>query len=163
MIDQILDGREKRYELEKAILKAYQSPILVATVNYPGPDKLNVNSLFIFNEMLKTLSFFDYECKIFKSNEAGPFFIGVLKGKAENIKRETVPIEDDHVIGRLFDIDVMDYPYRKVERKDIGQSPRKCLVCDETAVICVREKAHDLTELQEKIELLIEEAKNGSK
>ena len=74
----------------------------------------------------------------------------------EEAKRETCRIEDTHPLGRLFDLDVIDTAGVPVSRESIGLSPRKCLVCDNEACFCMRNRTHTMAELTAKIDEMIE-------
>ena len=71
-------------------------------------------------------------------------------------KREACRIEDTHPLGRLFDLDVIDADGVPVSRESIGQSPRKCLVCDNEARWCMRNRTHSMAELTARIDEMIE-------
>ena len=74
----------------------------------------------------------------------------------EEAKQKTCIIEDTHPLGRLFDLDVIDNDGVPVSRESIGQSPRKCLICDNEARYCMRNRTHTLNELSAKIDEMIE-------
>jgi len=156
-IEAILSGREERFELEKRLLEKYRIPMVVATVNYPGPDKLNKTVDYIFAEMLQTLTSLSYVHSISGINGAGPYFIGLFRKDAEEIKKETVFIESEHRLGRLFDLDVIDFPYRKLSRADFKLENRRCLICDNDHYTCPRENLHSYEELMSAIRVMTEE------
>ncbi|MGI6575199.1 MAG: citrate lyase holo-[acyl-carrier protein] synthase [bacterium] len=162
-MDRILDGREQRYELEKDLLNRYHAPILVATINYPGPEKVNPTVWFIFQELERAVASIELKHQITGVNGAGPYLMGVLTAHPKEIKKKTVSLENQHFLGRLFDLDVIVYPYQKIGRKEIGAAERKCLLCGQRAVECVRGRKHTVAEVLQKINMLVEEYTNGTK
>lgn len=76
---------------------------------------------------------------------------------ASELKRETCSVEEEHFLGRLFDIDVYDGEGRQICRSELGLSERKCLLCERDARQCARSRAHPLGELLEKIARMKEE------
>ena len=74
----------------------------------------------------------------------------------EEAKKETCRIEDTHPLGRLFDLDVIDADGVPMSRESMGLSPRKCLVCDNEARYCMRNRTHTMAELTAKIDEMIE-------
>ncbi len=80
---------------------------------------------------------------------------------AVEAKKTAVLIEDTHLLGRLFDIDVILSDMRPMSRVDVGQSPRKCLLCQNEARICMRSRQHSPEEINEHIESLIREYVNA--
>ena len=71
-------------------------------------------------------------------------------------KRKTSSIEDTHPLGRLFDLDVIDADGVPISRETIGLNPRKCLICDNEARYCMRNRTHTLSELSARIDEMIE-------
>jgi holo-ACP synthase len=71
------------------------------------------------------------------------------------LKRLLVNIEENHRLGRLFDIDVLDVNGMSLSREDLDLPRRKCLVCGEDAKICARSRAHPLSTLIDKMSEMI--------
>jgi DNA-binding GntR family transcriptional regulator len=67
-------------------------------------------------------------------------------------KKIAAEIEDTHDLGRIFDIDVFDQLHNQLNRSAIQLKPRKCLLCDEEALVCMKMKNHTYEELIEKVE-----------
>lgn len=153
---EILSGREKRFALQQEILYKYRLPMVFATINYPGLLKNDSISQIIFNEMLHEIKAWPFLYTSQGVNGAGPFFIGVTENLALDIKKKAMQIEKSHRLGRLFDIDVIDFPYRKLSRLEGSDLARTCLICNRDYRICTREKAHSVAELQEEIRKMVE-------
>jgi holo-ACP synthase len=154
--ERILLGREQRYQLETEILDKYRLPILVATVNYPGLQKNDETASYIFGTLLNRLEEMEFLHTFQDSNDAGPYFIGIFMDNPMEIKKKAVKNEEKHPLGRLFDIDVIGYPYHKISRANMQKRPRICLVCKDNYVSCMREKKHTTEDLLETIKSMVE-------
>jgi len=73
---------------------------------------------------------------------------------ARRIKSITVALEQNHPLGRIFDLDVLGSDELTVSRVELGFPPRVCLLCDDEAVACARSRRHPLAELLRVIELM---------
>lgn len=71
-------------------------------------------------------------------------------------KRIAVTIEDTHPLGRLFDIDVINTDGIPVARNDIGEKPRRCLVCEHEARYCMRMRWHTQEKIWAKINEMVD-------
>ena len=71
--------------------------------------------------------------------------------KAVKIKKLMTTMEETHILGRLFDIDVLDANGQKLSR----DMPRRCLLCDKQAQICARSRRHSVSELTAKIAAML--------
>jgi holo-ACP synthase len=61
-------------------------------------------------------------------------------------------IEDHHLLGRLWDVDVIDPSGTSVSRQRLDLPARLCLLCDQAAHACARSGAHALHDLQRAVE-----------
>lgn len=76
-----------------------------------------------------------------------------VRADAEAVKRVLVSIEEGSPLGRLWDMDVIGRDGRKASRS----TPRRCLICDETAAVCARSRRHSVAELQRRTADIIKE------
>lgn len=155
IIDSILRGREQRFHEQLKILEYYKLPIISATVNYPGSVKENIDTAFLFDILLASLNKVVFKHSKVGSNSAGIYLIGCVDCDPIKIKELTVKIEKEHELGRIFDIDVIDYPYRKVSRQEINEQTRKCIMCSNDFQVCMKDNLHSKDEIMEKIHNLI--------
>ena len=161
-LQDILTAREQRVARQKALLAKFQKPLICFTMNIAGPEKYNDPILWGFrlgNQWLKVqladLPVLYYEEQILPTGCEGYY---IVDASAELLKQRTVQIEDSAPIARLFDMDVLDFDGRKLERGELGHSPRKCLICDQPAHICGRSRAHSVEQLQQKTATLLQDA-----
>lgn len=170
-LNQILAAREKRYQLRLDLHKKHNLPVVVITLNIPGPNKSSqlINRVFrqITAEITGILSEQNIiiEQDIIRSTFAGPeaFMVLDLKDDCTNLKEKLIKIEQNHYLGRLLDLDLYRSDSSAVSRKSIDKKQRKCLLCEQNARKCIIEKNHSLNELQEKInEMLLKYLENPS-
>lgn len=159
-MQQILDAREWRVHRQKELLTQHQKPLLCFTMNIPGPVKWNRDIAVGFtvgNLLLRqSLSgIIHYESKY---DIAGCCAFYVVDLPAKRLKQIALEIEQTDVLGRLFDMDVLDTDGQKISREALGYPPRKCLICQENAWVCARSRVHGLDALQNQIGKLLKEA-----
>lgn len=128
-------------------------------MNIPGPVKLDRDisiGFWVGTQLLKRSLCgrkILFQQLNYKSTGCEGYF--VVEGPATALKRLAIDIEDTHPIGRLFDIDVLDTDGRKLTREELGFSRRKCMLCQQDAVICAGRRAHSLADLLEKVHYLL--------
>ena len=158
IINEILTSREERAELQKKIISTYNNPIISFTLNIPGAIKDSPQYRSIHNIGMETrrdkLKESNYNIIYFENinKSTGPegyFSVEIL---SNDLKTITTKIENEHILGRIFDIDVFDKDNSQISRSDLGLSPRKCLVCEKNAKICSRAQTHELKDLLDEIE-----------
>ena len=156
-LDEMLKGRETRAALQKQMLSFCPGCSLICfTLNIAGPIKVNALTDEAFYggcEMIESMlmsSGISAEAEI-AEHEYGHeayYIVDEEEESAEGLKQLMVMIEDDHLIGRLFDIDVIRQDGSKVSRIDIGYEPRRCLICDKPASECASIRNHSVEELK---------------
>jgi holo-ACP synthase len=82
--------------------------------------------------------------------------------QAYRLKSITVQLEEDHPLGRLFDMDVVDQTGRQITRAEMNLPTRRCFICDEEAKICARNRTHRLEDLLDRISSIAETYFNNS-
>ncbi|MDO5088207.1 MAG: citrate lyase holo-[acyl-carrier protein] synthase [Leptotrichiaceae bacterium] len=149
-IGSFLNDREKRAEYQKKLIEKYKKPLIVLKANFPGKNKnlpLADNITDALSEEIGKL--FEKDIIFTESfrNAEGKFFFYILNGDAYNIKKSAVILEESHELGRCADIDVHTSQGNLLSRKDIGNSFRKCFLCNDRAHNCVRSMKHSYEEL----------------
>ena len=156
---QILDAREQRAQRQQTLLALHQKPLLCFTMNIPGPVKLDRDVSIGFFVGCRLLKDALRGCRIVHVEEhrliTGCEAYYVVDMPAAELKQLAIDIENTDRIGRLFDMDVLDTDGRKLTREELGHPRRKCLLCDNDAVVCARSRAHGLSELQDKTGFLL--------
>ena len=157
---QILNSREDRALMQEKIIDKYNLPIISFTLNIPGPikDSLEYRKIHEVGMELISNTFkkADYNIE-FRSNiqkNTGPEGYFAIAIDPLELKKITIRIENEHPLGRLFDIDVFDSNHKQISRSDLGLNPRRCLICKEQAKVCNKSRVHSLEELTDEIEII---------
>lgn len=162
-IAEILEGREKRAETQKKLIKDFKTPIVSFTLNIPGAYKTGDYFLKVYKTGIDCFEkkVKDSKMKIVykeeKSSAAGYEAFFCIDSSAFEIKKLTVYIEEEHELGRLFDFDVLDANGRHIKRTELNFHERKCFICGESAVICGRSRKHSADELLNKVKQIIDD------
>ena len=150
-LEEMLDQRELRQELIQKTLKKYPDYSIVSyKLNVPGSIKNNRDLKYAFEEGLKLLKDFKLVYDL-RDNVTGPEALLISDKDARVIKKQMIEIEDSFDLGRLYDLDVVG-----VSRRDLNQSARKCLICEDEAHNCSRSRKHGLEEVLEVIYQMID-------
>lgn len=147
----ILEEREKRFYKVKQIVNEYNKAIIVKC-NIPGEEK-TFKEVYLLLLIFKTLV--ENQLKTFKvefqNSHDGPYLIYYdFKESPNKLKEVFLKLEESHFLGRIIDIDV--YSRNKtLTRNDLNLPQRKCLICDNEAWLCMKNRAHTVNELKEEI------------
>ena len=170
---QILAAREQRMlRLRQALLDYPDAYLVSVKLNIPGPEKVSVLTPQLLQvsitclEQRLNLAGIDIIHSEQQTTAAGEEALYILTPESEaedpfhrrlrqKIKLMLVEIEDSDPLGRLFDLDLWQGD-SQVKRSELGLPPRRCLLCEEAAVICAREQRHSLSELKQSIDLLLQ-------
>lgn len=86
---------------------------------------------------------------------SGPEGMLSIAAPARDLKLATIELEHNHPLGRLWDIDVLTPEGDILSRRDYSLPPRRCLLCEQSAAVCARGKTHQLTDLLNRMEALL--------
>lgn len=163
-LQQLLEARDNR-QIRYRSLKADHphDALTVLTVNIPGSEKRTPDSLLIARAGVEALrEAFGASLKTVIENDLSTgfeaYFIASLTD--EEAKRIAVGIESGHPLGRLMDIDIIGSDMRPISRTDLGDSPRKCLLCGNDARVCMRLRSHSVEEILAKIHSMVADYTN---
>jgi holo-ACP synthase CitX len=70
-------------------------------------------------------------------------------------KQRCVALEARHPFARLIDLDVYSAQGVQIDRSHLDLSGRRCLVCEQPAVECIRVKRHSYDEVIGKVNELL--------
>lgn len=159
LLTEILQARENRAAKQQALLQQYKKPLLCFTMNIPGPKKLDRDIAIGFFVGTRLLTDALGRCAVLHREEhqliTGCEGYYVVDMPAKDLKALAIDLEDTDPIGRLFDLDVLDTDGRKLSREELGYPRRKCLLCDEDAMVCASTRAHKLEELTDRTGFLL--------
>ena len=160
-LDALLLSRDNRHTLQQRLLQQHPGSTLVClTVVMPGSVKRNLYSVVTAQAALTAL--LDRLGNHVRATQARDLVTGyeaylITDLPALEAKRVTCDIEDSHPLGRLFDIDVMGANGAPIPRQAVGGEPRRCLLCDNEARWCMRNRSHSQEELMAHIQKLIDD------
>ncbi|MCP4049208.1 MAG: hypothetical protein GY730_00665 [bacterium] len=144
-LNRILSAREKRQSLRISA----GSSFITFNLNIPGYPKSSeyIKKAFVLlAEEVKM--FFSTFFKVEEEtgvDEAGHYmFIPVKEEDLKKLKKAALEFEENHVLGRLCDIDI----YEKIGSSVSGSKKKKCFLCNEQAQICIKRKEHSIEELR---------------
>lgn len=164
-LDEVLDNREKRVEFLRKLFTLYPHCTIISfKLNIPGEIKNNEYITQIFDIGLKHISSCVknekwesvYSKKL--NLRTGPEYFRVVSALPLEVKEKMISIEENVILGRIFDIDVI---YEKnenlyyVERREIGYPNRKCFICDNDAKLCSSRRTHSVLEIHKSMGDLI--------
>ena len=164
-LDQLLASRDRRWHRQQELQREHpDETLLCLTVIMPGAVKRNRFSLVVAQAATEAMrvAFADSitwmeERDLETGFEAYAFTTHPLL----DAKRMACHIEEEHPLGRLFDLDVIDTTGTPVSRSAIGAEPRRCLLCQQEARFCMRNHTHSREELQARIEKIVDEYVHG--
>lgn len=144
---QILEARDKRAELQKRLISVYNTSLICFTMNIAGPVKttpLIERAFFVGEKLLKEKL---RELIIHSQSNVsvtGCQAMFCVNEEAQKVKEICQNIEENHPLGRLFDMDVIAPNGEKLSRKDL----RGCIVCGKEGRECAAGRLHTVNELQ---------------
>lgn len=165
-LEEVLKTRENRVRFQKALAVKNPSRTVIAfKLNIPGPVKNNEAIMKIFkiglSDLKKMLEVETIGVLYEKTIDlpTGPEAYLVADDSLLMVKKLMLLIEDESVLGRLYDLDVyrfMDDEIITLSRTDLRQKERKCLICDRPAKECGRNRTHSVEIMHRKIAELLE-------
>mgnify|MGYP000924200525 CR=1 FL=1 len=168
-VEDMMLARDERVHAQNEFLAkaaSYSAPLTLLSfgMNIPGAVKQTplIRNGFLFGkaritELLKREGF---SCLLTRElrRVSGDTWLCLVGAPPAAMKRLAVSLEDSEPLARLFDIDVLDSKGRKLSREDFALPPRRCLLCEEAAVVCARSRAHSVEALFSRCETLLREA-----
>jgi len=150
---EILDAREQREKQIQESVERTDDTIIVISTNIPGEDKVPQGAFRVFTYgCVAVRGELSTHYIILDKDAAGYFSILSCSENPETAKKIAVQIEETTEAARLLDIDVYSNNGKQIGRKELGLPPRKCLVCDEPAVDCIRSANHGIDIVASKVE-----------
>lgn len=161
MLEKILKAREERWQTRCLLGDKFLEPVISVTLNIPGPNKVKDSYLRVHKVIVE-----DYLLNLKKKGFLvlyqkervswdGPEAFLVVKGTGKKIKQLSIQFEENHPLGRLTDIDVLDKDKKNISRKDLKEQVRKCIICGEPVLCCILSKSHRQDQLLKQIDKLI--------
>lgn len=160
LLERVLESKEERADFQKKLIDKYKLPLISLTLNLVGGYFQYEKWEAVLEKAVGAIENTFSTSIIFKKTRIGkwgPEGFWIINLPIENIKKETIKIEDSHSLGRLFDIDVIDINGDSISRRNFGMEPRRCIICNNSAVECYIKKNHSLEELKNRVDEIIQE------
>lgn len=160
---EMLGAREARAMRQQQLLEEYRLPVISFCLNVAGPVKNSPVLRRAFREGLERLvcALLAGRLSVVHREEVdqptGCEALWVVRGDGRRVKELCVELEDRDALGRLFDLDVLDPASGKWDRTQLGQPPRKCLVCGKEGKGCASRRLHTVEELQSATQAILED------
>lgn len=149
-LPEMMEHREKRSKRTAELLSEYKSTVICMSMNFIGEYKVLKHSRLIFNifcnKVLEAANIVFFEKK---HSHCGDYAHFVSNGSPEYVKSKMRQIEESTEVGRLFDIDVFYEIENGMPIQVRRDEPRKCLLCDKSAVECARNRTHGIEAVRE--------------
>ena len=162
-MNRMLEAKEKRYYKIKDLTESYKAPVLSFMLNIPGEDKNFEEAVSFHKKYVDKIKNLLEENKIkilfedYQNLVTGMEYLAVLNGDGRHIKKLMMEVEEESMGGRLLDLDIYDKDFSQISRSSLGLPERKCIICGDTARICIKEERHNLKELEERVREIIKE------
>lgn len=161
----ILESNEKRAVKQKELIDKYNNSLISFTLNIPGKVKdkpvyreMHIEGVRAIEESLKENNI-SFIYKEEKENITGREAYMLAEIDSISLKKMMTQLEENHSLGRIFDIDVFNSKNQQISRKDIKEASRKCLICEKDVLVCMREKNHTYESLVKRVNIIYEEYK----
>lgn len=157
----LLDSRDARQARQRDWLKRHATALVSFKVVAPGPMKDSALTRRIFNHGVAALltlagkQGWPVREQSGRASASGPEGLLAIAAPAQDIKLATIGLEDSHVLGRLWDIDVLTPEGEILSRRHFALPARRCLLCEQSAAACARGKTHSLASLLNRMEALL--------
>ena len=156
----ICRARDTRIERLKELSKQTPGGLILFTLNIPGSVKDSPLYRNIFTQGIRALktafmrtdTAYNIE-HLFEFATGSEAYFSVSSADLLRIKKITADIEENHPLGRIFDIDIFDLNLDQVKS---GREMRKCFICERGAFECSRSRRHTPDEVVEKIKTTAE-------
>ncbi len=162
-LEQVLQTKEERAAVQAELRSRYQAAVVSVSVNMPGQIKYDQDTLALIEYALTRLEVL-FAAAGFRTSEtrrlpavAGPAAVLEVEADAALLKQLAVQVEEEQPFGRLLDIDVFDAAGVQFSRNSSRQGGRRCFVCEEPAILCIRGRRHDGEEITAAVAALLED------
>lgn len=169
-LEEVLAFRDEKAGIQRRLLAEYPAGCLVSLgMNIPGPVKRNelVRAAFeagqaALHRLIAAQGGTLRQERVLLLPGGCAAVCLVLGTDPLALKQAAVQLEEQHPLGRLFDVDVLGPDGLALPRQAVGAAPRKCLLCGGDAKACGRSRAHPVRALQEKTFGLIRAWQEGT-
>lgn len=157
---QMLEAREQRAFRQFQLSREFGRPIISFSMNIPGPVKDTPLIRRGFRDGCAALEHRLPRGRVLHREKieavTGCEAMYVLDLEPLAVKAITTAIEDEHGLGRLFDMDVIGTDLNKLDREAVGGGDRNCIVCGAPGRGCASRRVHSVAGLQSATKKILE-------
>lgn len=166
---EVLQSRDLRVARQSSLLVRWGQPVICLTLVSPGPVKdsalrrrLMDRAEAVLSEKLAAGCHGILERFRIDSTTGAELFMAV-DCNPYDLKRIAMSIEEEEPWGRLIDADVLrgfaslagETIPESLRREDLGEPPRRCLLCGNAAAVCMACRRHGLAEIMAEVDRLL--------
>ena len=158
----VLCARDMRQALQQLWRDRFGCPQLSFSTLAPGEVKDSALTRRIFNLGWQSLQNLINEkalpvmAQSLNATPLGGYGLIALDVDAAQLKAWLMALEEEHPLGRLWDLDVIGTDGRPLSREALGGSPRRCLICARPAHECARARRHSVETLLAQMEEMVD-------
>ncbi len=152
-LTQMLAARDERVQRQRIWLNRYGGSLISFCINMPGEIKDNAEAhqlqaagVLAVQRELKARSWVVSAHASWR-HITGPEAFWSMLIPPETLKSAMITLEQQHPLGRLFDLDVLGIDGRSISRREFDLPARQCLICHDLAAVCGRSRRHSSEEL----------------
>ncbi len=160
-LSEILKRRDERFIYQQKLVDDFQKPLITFQINIPGSIKYSALCCLIHaagsQEIFQSLTMNQFKCLFMEIRHEITGIEGyyVVDTDPFILKKLCCEIEENHALGRLFDMDVMDRSGYRISRLSLGCLERTCMICGKDVLSCRREMKHSGEEYFSHIQSLV--------
>ncbi|MCY6957402.1 citrate lyase holo-[acyl-carrier protein] synthase [Clostridium brassicae] len=150
--EDILLDKKNRFKFQESLIKKFNMPLVVVTVNYPGISRYNDitnNIIENIDNIISDIFSFYIHFKVLRITGEGPILTIALDKDPKEIKHTAIQIEDKHILGKCVDIEIYDKDVRRIERNDLGCFEKRCFLCNNYWEECKKLNSHGDDEIMQ--------------
>jgi holo-ACP synthase CitX len=158
---EILNNRDWRVRKQNELMTEFpESTIVSIKLNVPGRIKNSTCLREIFERCWSELSLMALGGQKNVERLTGPEGFLVFATDLKTTKIVMTHFEEEHPLGRLFDLDVMNKKEegKQLSRTSLGFPLRRCFVCTRAAKECAHGVRHSAVEIIEAMTRIVENA-----
>lgn len=153
---ELLAAREQREQYRQNIARELPQTLLQIGLNQPGADKSSAKGTALIRWALQRLHPLLPASELLAQGEdlLGSWALLTTPLSAVEAKRRAVTVESAQLAARLLDIDVYRPQGSVIGRKELRLAARKCFLCFQPAVDCMRLQSHSFEQLKVRVDEL---------
>lgn len=138
--------------VREELLRRYNIPLISIKVNFIRDNKNNdlISGIIqCFDDAFTEIFKYKIRFKLFHIAKEGPILIMLIDVDPYEIKKDTVEIEEKHILGKCVDINVYNTNDEKIARTQLGLPQKKCFLCGGNIEDCISHNKHSEEEVVE--------------